>query len=371
MKYTAFISYRHSSLSRLHAERMERALKRYSKPLWKPPIAIFRDERVLRPGDNLPASIRRALESSEFLIYFAAKEAAESEWVRDELRIWCEELKRAANLILVHLSDRIVVHRPTNSILWSETDAIPPLLAPYIEFIPIWADLTGNSKDEDLDLNNVEYKKQINAIIARFRGKTPGEMNDEEVRTHRRNIRLRNTGVTAIAASAVIAVYFGFTANQDRRLAQLSEHRAVTSARLAEDRRTEAEKEKNEAEKQRKEAERRRIEADEQKRQANVQRARAENQTRIAVARQLAADAELATNERPNKLYLGALLAVESMRRLPLVQSDKVLRNALDLMPRNVALFSQAAEVYSVAFAPNGRMLISASKDNTAKIWPL
>lgn len=56
MAYVAFISYKHSPTSRLQAEALEQALKRYAKPLWRPPIAIFRDERVLRPGDDLPAA---------------------------------------------------------------------------------------------------------------------------------------------------------------------------------------------------------------------------------------------------------------------------------------------------------------------------
>lgn len=74
--YKGFISYRHTEYSRLCAERVESALKRYAKPIWKPPMSLFRDERVLKPGDDLPKEIRRALENSEFLIYFASKDAA-------------------------------------------------------------------------------------------------------------------------------------------------------------------------------------------------------------------------------------------------------------------------------------------------------
>ena len=91
MRYAAFISYRHTPESRAHAESLERALKRYAKPLLKPPLAIFRDERVLRPGDDLPGELRRALEASEYLLYVATKDAAESHWIGEELRIWCSE----------------------------------------------------------------------------------------------------------------------------------------------------------------------------------------------------------------------------------------------------------------------------------------
>jgi TIR domain len=97
IKYTAFIAYRHSPASRPQAERLESALKRFAKPLWRQPIAIFRNERILRPGDDLPGSLRTGLQESEFLIFLASKDAAASEWIKDELRIWCEELNLKAH----------------------------------------------------------------------------------------------------------------------------------------------------------------------------------------------------------------------------------------------------------------------------------
>jgi hypothetical protein len=58
-RYRSFISYKHQR-SRIFAERIETALKAYAKPLLQPPIRIFRDERHLRPGINLPTLIHVA-----------------------------------------------------------------------------------------------------------------------------------------------------------------------------------------------------------------------------------------------------------------------------------------------------------------------
>src|SRR4029450_2077397 len=85
-RYRAFISYKHGR-SRVFAERLESALMAYAKPLLGRPIAIFRDERHLRPGIDLPALIRSALTDSDFLIVLASPEAAASPWVNDELAI--------------------------------------------------------------------------------------------------------------------------------------------------------------------------------------------------------------------------------------------------------------------------------------------
>jgi len=103
MNYVAFISHKYSPRSRRQAERLEGALNQDSNPWWKPPIAIFRDERVLHPGDNLPAGIRKALEESDYLVSLASREAAQSSWVNDELRIWCEDLNRSQRLLIVHI----------------------------------------------------------------------------------------------------------------------------------------------------------------------------------------------------------------------------------------------------------------------------
>jgi WD40 repeat protein len=229
MKYTAFISYRHSIVGRAHAESLERALKRYAKPIWKAPIAIFRDERVLRAGDDLPAVVRKGLEDSQFLVYLASKEAAESDWIVDELRIWYEDLQRANNLILVHINDRIAYDAKTKTINWNETDALPPFLAKHISNFPLWVDLSWATTDEERDLLNSDYRATINSIVARFRGIPPGEMNDAELITHRRNVLTRRITWAAVPTALVAAGFVGLTA----RNAALTT-RSFTAARLAE-----------------------------------------------------------------------------------------------------------------------------------------
>ncbi|MEE8575037.1 MAG: toll/interleukin-1 receptor domain-containing protein [Thermodesulfobacteriota bacterium] len=92
--YKAFISYKHH-ISTTFAEKFELHLKRYAKEPLSLPTRIFRDEQHLKVGTDLTKSIRDALEESEFFILLASPEAAESTWVRDEIKIWCDELKRA------------------------------------------------------------------------------------------------------------------------------------------------------------------------------------------------------------------------------------------------------------------------------------
>jgi hypothetical protein len=66
------------------------------------------------------------------------------------------------------------------------------------------------------------------------------------------------------------------------------------------------------------------------------QRNEAVSQANIALARQLAAQAEVIRSERPNLLQRSVLLAVESLKRYPTLEADQLLRQGLPLLPRAV-----------------------------------
>lgn len=186
--YRAFISYRHVGYDRGHAEHMETSLKRYAKPIWKPPMRIFRDERAIKAGESLPDAIRRGLDASRFLIYLASPAAAASSWVQDELTTWCGKPGRADSLLIVHIGGDIAVDVASKTIVWERSNALPACLRPYVPALPMYVDLSWAKTREQQDLNHAEYRTAINALAARIRGVSPEWMNDQEVITHRRNM---------------------------------------------------------------------------------------------------------------------------------------------------------------------------------------
>ena len=101
-------------------------------------------------------------------------------------------------MILVWQKGNLADAPDSNSLLWEHTDVIPHGLKAYIAGIPIWVDLTWATSDEDLSLRNPRYKTLINSIIARVRDIPPEELIGEEIRVFRRNLRIRNWGVTAL-----------------------------------------------------------------------------------------------------------------------------------------------------------------------------
>jgi WD40 repeat protein len=215
-QFTAFISYRHHK-STVFAENLELAIKAYSRPIWQRPMDVFRDEKYLVPGKPLDELIRAALERSAYLIYLASPEAAASEWVSDELGQWCLELNRRDQLIIV-LSEGNIAYDPVTKVVdWSRTDCLPPVLKAAIQKVPLFVDARDFGSPAVQTLENAEFRRAINQIVAKLRNIDPIEMSGREMLQYRRNLRLRNVLFTAIAASSLAFAVAAVVAERNRR----------------------------------------------------------------------------------------------------------------------------------------------------------
>lgn len=230
-RFKAFISYKHVTSTRF-AENLELAMKAYAKPIYRRPMAMFRDDKYLRPGIDLPALIREALGQAEFLIYLASPEAAASNWVQAELEQWCADAARRQRLIIVLTDGRIVADAQTKRLDWTQTDALPPTLAETLVFVPLYVDLTWARSEAQQTLRDPGYKNAVNAIVAALRGVDPIELSGQEILQHRRNIRIRNALIGAIGGLAVLlagAAWFAW----DQMSQATARAREATSRRLA------------------------------------------------------------------------------------------------------------------------------------------
>jgi uncharacterized membrane-anchored protein YhcB (DUF1043 family) len=93
-------------------------------------------------------------------------------------------------------------------------------------------------------------------------------------------------------------------------------------------------------------------------------------QAQIALARQLASQAQSINATRNSKQMLADLLAVQSLKLLPIPNADAssfLINNTLSAPL--IACMTHGDSVNSVAFSPDGKYVVSGSADNTARAW--
>ena len=92
-RYGAFISYSHAASADV-ASGLQKWLETCAKPWWRPrAIDVFRDQQIL-PRPVLWSRIADALDQSSHFILLASPEAAQSKWIKREIRYLVRRLER-------------------------------------------------------------------------------------------------------------------------------------------------------------------------------------------------------------------------------------------------------------------------------------
>jgi len=108
---------------------------------------------------------------------------------------------------------------------------------------------------------------------------------------------------------------------------------------------------------------------------AFFQKRLAEERGRLALARQLSAQAEAVRNAPidallPGESQLRSLrLAMESLSVQPTLEGDQALRKGLLGAPRHVARMDHPQRLSGTALSPDGRYVVTTSQDGRARIW--
>lgn len=240
MKYNAFISYSHASDGRV-APALQRLLHQLAKPWYKlRALNVFRDHTDLSTSPHLWESIENVLAVSEYFLLLASREAAASKWVGMEIRYWLEH-KSAETLLLVVTDGEIAWDDGSGDFDWSKTTAIPRSLEGVFEMEPLYVDLRDVRTDANLSLENSRFRECLLPLAAALHHTTVGNMVGEEVRQHRKTLRIRNTAISTLTALFIAALIAALVAFDQKNLADERFRRAKASelaarAALVEDR---------------------------------------------------------------------------------------------------------------------------------------
>ncbi|MDB6085837.1 MAG: hypothetical protein JWN43_3718, partial [Gammaproteobacteria bacterium] len=327
MRYVAFISFRHVDPDQRWAKWLHGRLEGYRLPkaLLKGRAAnragrVFRDAEELAACADLPHELKAALAESEYLIVICSPETAGSRWVNQEIREFAA-LGRPHNILAL-----LVRGEPT--------DAFPPVFT-ELGIEPLAADVRIDNRRTRKD---AELRLLASLIGCKF--------DDLRQREHERRLRqaMLLTGLMAFAAAtfcvvAVIALIQRNTAHS-RELAVNSGYFLSDDAELSVLLATEA---------------------------LRVRRTdEAEDSLREGLSR------DLLRRVLPGRM--GGLTRVAfnaDETRLVTASEQGVLQlwNAATGLPL-LSFKAHRTPIASVAFSPDGRLLVTASAgDSVARVW--
>ena len=230
-RFDAFISYSHAMDGRL-APALQQSLQALGKPWYRRRVLhVFRDQTSLTASPGLWDDIERALSDSRFFILLASPEAAQSPWVHKEVSWWLEH--RPHEQLLIAVTD--------GGIAWDDTargfdaqrsSALPDVLLGSLTEEPLWVDLRWARAEQHLSRRDPRFRDCVADLAAPVRGIAKDDLIGEDIRNHRRAMRLAWGAATGLAVLAIVAVIAAIVAIGQRNTAQ-HQTRLATSRQLA------------------------------------------------------------------------------------------------------------------------------------------
>ena len=220
--YDAFISYSHQH-DRTLGPALQASLERFAKPWRKLRMSrIFIDKANLAASPELWGSVEEGLASSRWFILLASADAAGSVWVDREVR-WWREHRSLDRLLIVATSPGMTWEKAEGD--WSAAAPVPPSLRGAFSAEPFWIDLSDlppNVRASQIPAD------QVAAVAAPVRGVPKDTLVRENLREHRRTMRLARGAIAVLAVLTMLAVTASVIAIQDARAANTAAAAAVS-----------------------------------------------------------------------------------------------------------------------------------------------
>lgn len=229
MRYQAFLSYSHQADNDL-ADALQSALHRFAKPWYRlRALNVFRDKTNLAVSPGLWSTIQRALADSEYFVFLASREAAQSYWVQREHDYWLTA--RSPDHRLTVLTDgEIVWDHALKDFDWSRTTALPKTLSGKFQEEPLYLDLRWARTAEHLSLRHPRFRDAVADLAAPLHGREKDELIGEDIRQYRRTRHLVIAAVSVITVLLLVAIVMGYVAVQQRNEAR-QQQRIATEQR--------------------------------------------------------------------------------------------------------------------------------------------
>jgi WD40 repeat protein len=298
-RYHAFVSYGHEA-DKNFAPILQRVVEQLAKPWYRRrALVMFRDETDLAVNPDLWVRVADALDESEHLLLLASESAAQSPWVARELRHWSSR-HDTSKLLIALTGGNISWNETCRDFDWEHTDAVPKILAGSFASEPLWVDFRSVKNSRD----GADVREPAIRLAAGLRGVAPRDIDNEDLRQHRRTVRLAGATIAVLAILLIAAIASSIYAFRQRDL---------------------------------------------------------------AVARQLAATADLVASESEGTTEISTLLALESLRYRPLLENRRLLGSNLPLLLHPLIAMPINSSRTAAICSADGRYIVVGGKDHVVR----
>jgi WD40 repeat protein len=317
--YDAFISYSQAADGEL-APALRTGLQSLGKPWYRRrALRVFQDKTSLSATPELWPTIEDALAQSRYFVLLASPDAAASRWVDQEVGWW--RTHRSTSTMLICLTGgELVWDEASQGFDPARTTALPPSALGSLAQEPLWVDLRWAHEAKHVSLRDPRFRECLADLAAPIRGLPKDDLIGEDIRQHRRTLRLAQGGATLLALLTALAVLAAFIAVGQRNTAR---------------------KERNNA----------------------------DHRARLATSRQLAGEADTKVSTDPQ---LATLLSLAAFRIADTVEARRSLLTQLQHREHVIGfLNNQATQVTDLAFHPTKPILASGDYDGQVILWDL
>ena len=205
MGYDVFISYSHGG-DDLLSERVQDALGKFAKPWYRRrALKVFRDKTSLAANPGLWTSIAEAIDDSRYFLFLASPDSAQSVWCGREVAQWREK-HGSENLLLLLTDGEILWNEEAVDFDWGVTTALGAAFAGAFSEEPFHIDMRWARSEVQLDPTDGRFRDQVADIASPVHGVPKDELTGEDVRQHRRAIRLAISAAIALAVLTIASI---------------------------------------------------------------------------------------------------------------------------------------------------------------------
>lgn len=217
-KYKSFISYSRAADTQL-APNLKSALQGFAKSWYKlRAIQVFCDQTNLTASPALWSSIEKNLGNSEYFIYLASPQAAQSKWVKKEISFFHSNTG-VDKMIIVLTDGEIVWDDLKTDFDWQLTNAIPKFDKEIFTQEPVWVDLRWIRK-EQLSTRDPRFLDAVANLSSVLRSVDKDILIGKDVEEHRKAKRFRLFSITGLGLLALFLVIAALVAIKNMRLSQ-------------------------------------------------------------------------------------------------------------------------------------------------------